>query len=376
VIANLKERVLTQDQYSDQQTSPSTIMSQSRCQGNKRGYTSSNSIVINVKKTSPYSGEFAQKMIDLGVYPNGYRLTKETPTLKPRNLAEIRAKLCQRRPSLSPSAFSQTAFEDFQANQESEVTEKRVIGQVVPIIAGPKDKDSECTGDVLFNHLEKFDPFITAPKPDAYYGARPDQIDAIVRRDLGQYITPSRSTNLPAAPNFFRQDKSAYGRADVAGRQAMYDGAVGARAMFHLQNYGNVKPGYDGNAYTLSSTYHADTGTLQIYATHPSRPADGDAWEPKYHTTQVNAFALAGDIDGFRGGASLYRNAREWTQQQRDRLIAHANEVARARLTTTTVCDRTDGHKDPVPVAGEWLGTSVEQVDIEREATVKRQRRR
>ncbi|KAM3528917.1 hypothetical protein NHJ13051_002191 [Beauveria bassiana] len=37
-------------------------------------------------------------------------------------------------------------------------------------------------------------------------------------------------------------------------------GAVGARAMHRLQNYGEDEPVYDGNARTFSSPYHAGTG--------------------------------------------------------------------------------------------------------------------
>jgi hypothetical protein len=39
-----------------------------------------------------------------------------------------------------------------------------------------------------------------------------------------------------------------------------------------LRNYGEEEPGFDGSANTYSSTYHAGTGTLQLYAHHVTPP--------------------------------------------------------------------------------------------------------
>jgi hypothetical protein len=161
-----------------------------------------------------------------------------------------------------------------------------------------------------------------------YSGAKPEQIDWRVRGELGRYIIPSSDTRPPAVPNYSREGKSAQGRADVAARQACYDGAAGARAVHQLQNYGATTPVYDGKAYTFTRTYHAGTGTLQMYATH--------ATEPEYHMTQLNASALGGTANRFRAGAGAYRNAREWAKEQRDRFIAEANGTARRKSAEPT----------------------------------------
>ncbi|KAK0703471.1 hypothetical protein B0T26DRAFT_681137 [Lasiosphaeria miniovina] len=80
-------------------------------------------------------------------------------------------------------------------------------------------------------------------KPDFYDGARFSDIDATVR--------------CPAAPNFFLEAKAPWAGADIAKRQASLGGAISARAMHALQNYGDEEPDFDGNAYSYSSTYHA-----------------------------------------------------------------------------------------------------------------------
>jgi hypothetical protein len=113
------------------------------------------------------------------------------------------------------------------------------------------------------------------PKPDFYDGARLEDINREVREELGPYIIPIGYTTAPVAPNFFMEAKAPSGGVDVAKRQAMQDGAYGARAMHSLQSYSEGKPVYDGNAYTITSTYYAGTGTLKLYATHPTHSRGG-----------------------------------------------------------------------------------------------------
>ena len=156
----------------------------------------------------------------------------------------------------------------------------------------------------------------------------------------------------------------------------MHDGAVGARGMLHLQSYGHATPAYDGNAYTIASTYL--DGQLKMYATHPGAPAD-DTSEPQYYMTQLGAYAMTHSVDSFRSGAGAYRNAREWTKQQRDTFIANANDRARNQSTETISFD-TSGNDSKVSsaVVEEPSGseTSADELALDNEAVVKRQRRR
>ena len=317
-------------------------------------------------------------MIDNGVYPDGYSPVEGSRPPKPNNIKEIREMLSQPRASLSPSKFSENAFEEFQDSNRRANSELAATANVIPYITGSKDRQFETSGDVKFNNLAKFDPDITTLQPDGYDGAKPAQIDLRVRADLDEYIIPCTSKHLPVAPNFFREDKSAKGRADVAQHQAMHDGAVGARGMLHLQNYGNSTMVHDGNAYTVSSTYHPGTGTLQMYATHPGLPVSG-VGEPQYYMTQLDTYALAGNINSFRSGVAAYRNARQWAQQQRDELITSANDVAR-RQSTVTRSFNTSGNDSKVTsaVVEEPSGseTSADELALDNEAVVKRQRRR
>src|ERR1700722_5383969 len=211
-------------------------MSKSSSQGRKRSYGSGQSGTTKTSKSSAYSSNFEQKLIDRGIYPKGYEFQNNRTPPAPMNLEDIRRRLTQPRPSLSPSQFLESDFNNFERHNDRARTEPNAMAKVVPIIAGDSDDQYPSQADVPFGHLELMDKDLVKPKPDLYYGAKPEQIDRQVRDELGKYIVPSSDTSLPAVPNYFLEGKSTKGRADVAVRQACYDGAVGARAMHQLRN--------------------------------------------------------------------------------------------------------------------------------------------
>ena len=314
-------------------------------------------------------------MIDQGVYPARYRTADGSRPPKPNNISQIRDILGQPRPSLSPSRFSDTAFEDFQDANEQAGSESRVMATVVPVIAGSKDRNYNIAGDIPFNNMKKFHPNITTPKPDLYYGASASEIDTRVQDDIGEYIIPSTNKKHPVVPNYSLAGKAKSGNADVAQRQGMYDGGVGARSMHKLQNYGNTTPVYDGNAYTLSSTYH--DGQMKMYATHPAPPARRGG-NLRYYTTQLDTYGMTGNINSFRSGATAYRNAREWTKEQRDRFISDANTVAQRQSTETRSFDEnedTDVSSD-AEEESDNSETSADELALDHDSFVKRPRRK
>ncbi|RFU24503.1 hypothetical protein B7463_g11836, partial [Scytalidium lignicola] len=259
-------------------------------------------------RSSAYDDNFEQHLIDYHIYPEGYDYPNSRKTPEPTVLRELHEILAQPRPSLSPSCFTTLDFQDFKQKNARAISERKVMSTVLPKIYGNTDIPNE--GDLVFTRLDPIANNTTVDvKPDFYDGAHFEDVDQ-------------------KCPTFFLETKAPSGGADVAKRQACYDGAFGARAMHNLQSYGKGGPVYDGNAYTITSTYHAGTGTLQMYTTHLTQGKDADSSE--YHMTQVKAWALTSDPDTFRQGAMAFRNARDWARGHRDKFIAAANEKSRS----------------------------------------------
>ncbi|OCK95792.1 uncharacterized protein K441DRAFT_686592 [Cenococcum geophilum 1.58] len=296
--------------------------------GRKRASISASSTrpITNTTGSGPYDPNFQQKLIDGGVYPYAYEYPDGRVPAKPSNWEEINRRLAQFRRSLSPSAFPEERFEEFVRADAHVSKENKVTKKLVPIIAG-KIRDDKCDeGEILYTNLDALtNDRLKVAKPDLYYGARQEQLDRKVREELSGHIIPSRQDNLPIAPNFFLAAKGPDGSLAVAGRQACYDGALGARGMHSLRSYGQGEPAYDNNAYTITSIYYG--GTLKMYTSHPAQPAEPNG-RPSYYMTQLRSFAMTDTAETFRQGASAFRNAGDWTREERDNAIARANEKA------------------------------------------------
>lgn len=178
------------------------------------------------------------------------------------------------------------------------------MAEVIPMIFGESNPDNTSASGILFTNLAHLtDGTLALGKPDRYCGARPEQLDMRIRRKLNKMIIPSTQTTLPMAPNFFLETKGPDGSLAVVGRQACYNGALGARAMHCLQSYGNTEPLYDNKAYTITTTYHG--GTLKLFTTHPTE-SGATGYRSEYQTTQLRSFAMTDTSDSFRAGAGAF----------------------------------------------------------------------
>ncbi|KAI9670729.1 MAG: hypothetical protein M1817_003839 [Caeruleum heppii] len=301
-------------------SSQSTPRSQSKSTNNPNESTAKTSH----RKSSAYHGDFEQHLVDHGIYPADYDFPDDRDSSRPNNEDEILHRLNQSRSSLSPSRFSDDAFRVFVRTNARASTEARVMSTGFPIIAG--EANAHSAENLAFGNLEPLtDGTLVDAKPDFYDGAPPAQIDRRVRADLSSYIIPSTQRQAPALPNFFAEAKGPKGSAVVAKRQACYDGAIGARGIHQLRSFQatNANTIFDNNAYTITSTYH--DGLLKIYTSHPTQSTD-PGHPPEYHMSQLRAFALTDTAATFREGLSAFRNARDWAKDQRDHLIAAAND--------------------------------------------------
>lgn len=337
--------------------------SQSSYRVQKRGSSTSLSSrrtprTTTTKSSGPYDRNFQQKLIDGGILPHAYRFPDGTLPEMPRNWLQIKERLARPRASLSPTAFSDMAHEIFVEADANALREKQVSESVLPIIEG-ECEDFRCTaGGIPFRNLDHLTNGTLVPgNPDRYHGARPEQLDPRVREDLDGHVVPSTNTELPILPNFVLALKGPDGSAAVAARQASYDGALGARAMHSLQQYGQERPVFDGNAYTLTSTYL--NGSLRMFTSHPAQSADSD--RVIYVAKQINNWGMNGTAATFREGATWYRNGRDWAKEQRDEAIRKANMRVNYGPAASCAADTSSGVVCEAPTNGSCVGEPVAQ---------------
>lgn len=284
--------------------------------------------------------------------PNAYEYPDGRIPPLPSNWDEINQRLRRRRKSLSPSRFTEEDFKKFQKADAHAFKEKQVTTSVIPVIEG-FIKDAKChSGDVIFGNLEPLtDGTIVSGNPDIYYGARPEQLDQKVRKELSGLIIPSTQDNLPICPNFFVAAKGPDGSLAVALRQACYDGALGARGIQSLQSYKQAQPLSDERASTITSIYHG--GTLKIYTVHRNE-STGPGSKPETYMNQLRSFAMTDSSDTFRLGAAAYREARDWTEEERNTAIESAN----------TVISNLPGETgDATPTASTWVESETSRLE-------------
>lgn len=169
--------------------------------------------------------------------------------------------------------------------------EADVMANAFPIMRGQSDIPSGIKR-TFGNLAVPMDGTLVDAQPDFYYGARPDQLDSRVQEKLNSYIVPSVNDRAPVLRNNFTKGKGPGGTWAVAGRQARYDGALGARGMQQLQSDGQPEPDYDSNADTITSTF--DGEHLHIYTTHPTAPTNLEG-KPESHMNQLNGWTMTGN---------------------------------------------------------------------------------
>ena len=320
-------------------------MDSSQSGSRKRAKTGTESdISSKTRKSSAYDAGFEQHLVDHGIYPDEY--DHGDGSVCPDNWEEINERLAQPRSSLSPSRFPREAFVNFKKTNIQALTENTAMSKAFPIIAGTADIPSQ--ENLYFGNLRDLtDGSITKAKPDFYDGSRPADLHKDIREELGAYIVPSTNTAAPCLPNFFTEGKGPNGNPAVCKRQALYDGAVGARGVHELRSYVDPETLHDSKAYTITSTYH--NGTLRLYTTH-STPSTNPNRDYEFRMTQLRGWDMTGNPDTFRQGAGALRNARDWAKEKREEIITAANgkvpdtESATGASATPLMLTRSTGH--------------------------------
>ncbi|KAL8674328.1 MAG: hypothetical protein Q9168_001257 [Polycauliona sp. 1 TL-2023] len=302
------------------------------------------------KNTSAYDPHFEQHLIDHGCYPKCYPDADANDEARPKNFEALRTML--QIPTASSSALTTKDFTNFRnANKKAKSESMTMSGEInqlagVTDILHAENKPFNKSAPLIPTSKGQKIP-LTQPQPDSYDGHLPESLSLKVRNLLGAFIVPSKETNLPCLPNLFMEGKGVKGDSDVAMRQALYDGCVGARGVHELRGWLNPNTMDDGNAYVIACTYESGPATLFVYTIHPQLSNKKDhrqiSSRPKkrynYIMSQLFSVAMTDDHAGFIRGINIYRNARQWAKKQRDQLVAAANAKASLKDAATSPSD-------------------------------------
>lgn len=280
------------------------------------------------ERPSAYDENFEWSMIKQEIYPPYYQFENHHVPPEPTNLDQIEKALARRRKSLTSADAIELGHRCLVkcAREESERAWWMAGGPIT--MMGEHDHDFKWDAGVTFNNLEPLTKnLLIDGKPYIFDSASEEEVDESVLDGLNKLIVPTTYGLGPVAPNFFFETRRPNASSYVADLQAMHHGALGARAMHSLQNYGLESWVYDNRAYTLTSTYHG--GTLKIYAHHVVASVSKGPGCSKYFMTEVGTYGIL-KRKGFVEGITAFRNARDLAKSLRDQLIQEAN--ARASL--------------------------------------------
>lgn len=269
----------------------------------------------------PGDDAFAEHLIRYGISPEGWNSLQDMGGQKPRNFEGIGLMLRQEQPSLLTSSFSYEAYHRFEKTNRVR-TGRAVEDSLIFLLTG--DTDPECFArSIKFGFCKNLtDGKLPKACPDLFSGAVSYSLEQDVLDDLSRLIVPSTTKDCPIAPNFFLEVGSKDDSAEGLERTASYYGALGARGILSLQNWGKDEDSPDGNAYTFTSTLF--DGTLCIYATYP-RTSSGNIYSTEYRTTLLGSWVLTACLEDFQRGMIALHNIFALAETMREDLIAAAN---------------------------------------------------
>ncbi|KAK4181980.1 hypothetical protein QBC35DRAFT_510773, partial [Podospora australis] len=152
--------------------------------------TKATSVSSKAKRSSAYDADFEQHLTDHNIY-----LPLRNRQAPKPDLEDTRLLLSASRPSLSPSRFDDSAFEDFLQKNETK-SEGTIMRNVIPIITGNASIPNE--GNLPFTNFKSLTGGLTVNTvPDFFDGALPGDVDKSVREDLSHMIVPTKHANVP-----------------------------------------------------------------------------------------------------------------------------------------------------------------------------------
>lgn len=270
------------------------------------------------KKSNAYDDNFETFLLDRNV--NG-----EIMELEPSNFADLKETLAEERLDMSPTNFTNDKLKKLISDIKNDTrNEGGVEDKIVTVIRGDADyptaKGQACTAWIPLTE----DVQLARAEPDYYDGLKPHKDNALLRKHLSHLIVPAPNMN-PFLANFFFEVKGPKGILEGARRQAMYDGAYGARGMYFTGVIAEEKE-LTKKAVTFSAIYAS--GVLKLFAHFILRPNEKDN-VLHYHMTLLDSFLLDNSLEQAREAITSFRNLRDHAAPARADLAERASKSLR-----------------------------------------------
>jgi hypothetical protein len=286
-------------------------------------------------KINPYDRGFTIHLLDHNILPLEYDPPDGKEPEPPDNMREIEADI--------GAARGPEPAEDFQLfrKQYRRCSNEDAALQLLDTLEGDSAALLQShlirQKQMMSNLAPLTDGNMSHGSPDRAYGAAATELHRSVRQRLEGVVVPTGDKDF-ICPNFVVHAKSDSGSMKVARGQAAYDGALAARGMQALWDFGDGPPDAQAQAARVARTITCTWafGVLKMYATHREPdsevPPAGLAPRefPTYVSSLIGSWIMTDEEDQFLRGLTAYRNGLDWAKRQRDEVIGRANARARA----------------------------------------------
>ena len=247
-------------------------------------------------------------------------------TPRPANFDELIA--IMKRPASKPVSQEvlNLEYEKVFKSIEQGTSEDKVKTNVFTKIRGNDDEKYPNAMNKLCTGWARLFPDVELPraKPDYLEGLPSDSGTRLLRQQLKPYVAPLEDG--PCLPNFFLELKGPVGTIECAKRQALYDGALGARGMLYARRAGTDN-GSDNIAFTFSGIYASEN--LRLYAHWVTQP-QGVNNGYHYHMYTLGQYIITTSVQDFQTAVMAFRNLRDHAAQLRMSIAKVAESKYRA----------------------------------------------
>ena len=313
-------------EYSDTSTSESLDMpTKKRKSASKSGPSGSKRTKSGKEdettKTGPYDNNFVNLMKERFINEPNYKT-------RPKNHEELTEAIEGQR---NPRPVSEVTEEDLDELREAirkSKSEGGVDKGAFSQIEGSSGYDTAYSQ--LCTNWTKLlaDADLKLAKPDIMDGLEVSPEIGFLRQYLDTYIVPAEKA--PTLPNFFFELKGPMGVTEIATRQALHDGSLGARGIHYTRICaGERSSDMDGKACTFSGIFAS--GQLTLYAhfiDQPNKPKG----VLKYYMYPLGSWIPDSGLEQYRQAVTAFRGLRAHACHVREDLAKRATEKLQSQV--------------------------------------------